>query len=127
MLSTSMLLLPKPETRCLTSVQPPVAAGRMEPGNARRVVRAMEVTLGSGRPFSSYGPGLDQYPAVPFRLVGLRWPRPVLAERVAARVHRMLAANLVGEVESLLAEPAGLSRTARQALGYKEIIAHLEG
>lgn len=112
--------------RELTSLDP-VAAGRMESGNARRVVRAMEVTLGSGRPFSSYGPGLDQYPAVPFRLVGLRWPRPTLAERIAARVHRMIAANLVGEVESLLAEPAGLSRTARQALGYKEIIAHLEG
>ena len=35
----------------------PVAAGRMEPTNRRRVVRALEVTLGSGRPFSSFGPG----------------------------------------------------------------------
>ena len=35
----------------------PVAAGRIEPGNRRRVVRALEVTLGSGRRFSEYGPG----------------------------------------------------------------------
>ena len=41
----------------------PVAAGRMEPTNRRRVVRALEVTLGSGRPFSCFGPGLDDLPA----------------------------------------------------------------
>ena len=40
----------------------PVAAGRMEPTNRRRVVRALEVTLGSGRPFSDFGPGLEAYP-----------------------------------------------------------------
>ena len=105
----------------------PVAAARMEPSNARRVVRALEVVLGSGRPFSSFGPGLDQYPPVPFVQVGLQWPRPVLAERIAARVHRMMAQGLLAEVESLLAESPPMSRTARQALGYKELIAHLEG
>jgi tRNA dimethylallyltransferase len=105
----------------------PLAASRMEPANARRVVRALEVTLGSGRPFSSFGPGLDRHPPVPFVQIGLRWPRPALAERIAVRVHRMLADGLVDEVASLLAEPRGLSRTARQALGYKEIAAHLEG
>src|SRR5205085_2215985 len=41
----------------------PTAAARIEPGNARRIVRALEVTLGSGQPFSSFGPGLDAYPA----------------------------------------------------------------
>lgn len=105
----------------------PIAAARMEPTNLRRVTRALEVTLGSGRPFSSFGPGLDQYPPVPFVQVGLQWPRPVLAERIAARVHRMMAQGLLAEVESLLAESPPMSRTARQALGYKELIAHLEG
>ena len=62
-----------------------LAASRMEPSNARRVVRALEVTLGSGRPFSSFGPGLDQYPPVPYVQVGLQWDRPVLAERIAER------------------------------------------
>ncbi|MFM7685171.1 MAG: tRNA (adenosine(37)-N6)-dimethylallyltransferase MiaA, partial [Actinomycetota bacterium] len=105
----------------------PVAASRMEPGNLRRVVRALEVTLGSGRPFSSFGPGIGTYPSVAFRQVGLQWPRPVLAQRISERVHRMVAAGLVHEVEALLAAPGGLSRTAAQALGYKEVIDHLEG
>ncbi len=105
----------------------PVAAGRMEPSNERRVVRALEVSLGSGRPFSSFGPGMDQYAPVEFEQVGLQWPRDVLTARIAERVHRMMAAGLLGEVEQLLAEPLALSRSARQALGYKELIAHLEG
>jgi tRNA dimethylallyltransferase len=51
----------------------------------------------------------------------------VLAERVARRVHAMMARGLLGEVAGLLEEPDGLSRTAQQALGYKELIAHLRG
>jgi tRNA dimethylallyltransferase len=99
----------------------------MEPTNERRVVRALEVTLGSGRPFSSFGPGLATYPPVPFEQIGLRWDRSVLAQRIAVRVHRMIDAGLVAEVAALADEPAGLSRTAAQALGYKEIIQHLQG
>ncbi|MEN9643548.1 MAG: tRNA ((37)-N6)-dimethylallyltransferase MiaA [Actinomycetota bacterium] len=105
----------------------PLAASRMEPSNERRIVRALEVTLGSGRPFSSFGPGLDQYPPVPFVQVGLQWSRPALAQRIEARVHRMMAAGLLAEVSALLDQPAGLSRTAMQALGYKELIDHLRG
>jgi tRNA dimethylallyltransferase len=99
----------------------------MEPSNERRVVRALEVTLGSGRPFSSFGPGMDQYPTVAFEQVGLQWPRDALTTRIAERVHRMMTAGLLAEVEELLAEPLPLSRSARQALGYKELIAYLEG
>lgn len=109
------------------TVLDPLAASRMEPTNERRVVRALEVTLGSGRPFSSFGPGLDQYPPVPFVQVGLQWPRPVLARRIEERVHRMMAAGLLAEVAALLERPGGLSRTALQALGYKELVAHLRG
>jgi len=105
----------------------PLAASRMEPSNGRRVVRALEVTLGSGRPFSSFGPGLDQYPPVPFVQVGLQWARPLLARRIEERVRRMMTAGLLDEVATLLARPGGLSRTAMQALGYKELIAHLHG
>ena len=105
----------------------PVAAGRMESSNERRVVRALEVTLGSGRPFSSFGTGMDQYPPVEFEQVGLQWPRDVLTARIAQRVHRMMADGLLHEVEQLMAEPLPLSRSARQALGYKELVAHLEG
>jgi tRNA dimethylallyltransferase len=57
------------------AVADPPAAARIEPSNARRVVRALEVTLGSGQPFSSFGPGLDAYPPTTFRLAGVWLPR----------------------------------------------------
>jgi tRNA dimethylallyltransferase len=104
----------------------PDAAVKMEPTNVRRIVRALEVVEGSGRPFSSFGPGLDAYPPTPIRQVGIRWDRAVLAQRIEQRVHRMVAAGLVGEVEAILAD-RGFSRSAGQALGYKEIAAHLQG
>jgi tRNA dimethylallyltransferase len=112
--------------RRLTELDP-VAAGRMEPTNRRRVVRALEVTLGSGRPFSSYGPGLAAHGATPFRLVGLQRSTEDLAARIEQRYQAQLAAGFVEEVRRLRDDPRGLSRTAAQALGYKELLAHLEG
>jgi tRNA dimethylallyltransferase len=104
----------------------PAAAAKMEPTNRRRIVRALEVTLGSGAPFSSYGPGLDAYPPSRFRLVGVELPSEVVADRIAARYQAQLAAGFVEEVRRLAADPRGLSRTARQALGYRELLAHVE-
>jgi tRNA dimethylallyltransferase len=112
--------------RRLTELDP-VAAARMEPSNRRRVLRALEVTLGSGRPFSSYGPGLTAYPPTRFRLVGLDIDRDELDRRIGGRYDRQLAAGLLDEVRALAVRPGGLSRTARQALGYKELLDHLEG
>jgi tRNA dimethylallyltransferase len=105
----------------------PVAAARMEPGNRRRVVRALEVTLGSGRPFSSFGPGVHAHPRTPFTLLGLALDQAALSERILARFEEQLAAGFLDEVRRLVEHPRGLSRTARQALGYKELIEHLEG
>ena len=109
--------------RRLTELDP-LAASRIEPGNTRRLVRALEVTLGSGQPFSSYGPGLGAYPPTRFRLAGIWLPRPVLAERIARRYRAQLAAGFLDEVRRLR---GAMSRTARQALGYKELLAHLAG
>jgi tRNA dimethylallyltransferase len=103
----------------------PAAAERIEPDNARRIIRALEVTLGSGRPFSSFGPGLDTYGESEVLQIGLRWDRARLAERIAARVHQMMSSGLLDEVAAVLARHP--SRTARQALGYRELIDHLEG
>lgn len=103
----------------------PRAAARMEPTNRRRVVRALEVTLGSGRPFSSYGPGLDVYPPTRFHQVGVALPHEVVARRVEARYHQQMEDGFLEETRALLAAPEGMSRTARQALGYAELIEHL--
>jgi tRNA dimethylallyltransferase len=104
----------------------PVAAGRMEPTNRRRIVRALEVTLGSGRPFSTFGPGLAAYPSTQFALIGL--PLDVdIDQRIEERIHAQMEAGFLEEVRSLAARPGGLSRTARQALGYRELLSHLEG
>jgi tRNA dimethylallyltransferase len=105
----------------------PAAAEKMEPTNTRRVVRALEVCLGSGRPFSSFGPGVDTYPESRITQIALRWDREVLTRRIEERVHVMVDRGLVSEVETLLSAPGGMSRTARQALGYKEVVEHLEG
>jgi tRNA dimethylallyltransferase len=105
----------------------PVAAGRMEPTNTRRVVRALEVTLGSGRPFSSFGPGLAARPDTDLALVGLHVEPSALAARIERRYREQLAAGFLDEVRALAARSAGLSRTARQALGYKELLDHLAG
>jgi len=107
----------------------PLAASRMESTNTRRIVRALEVIEGSGRPFSSFGPGFDSYPQTGVVQVGLRWPRDVLARRIESRVRSMIAAGWVEEVRTLLesSRSVSLSRTAAQALGYKEIIDHLQG
>lgn len=120
----------EPDTAVLferLSVADPAAAARMEPGNRRRIVRALEVTLGTGRPFSSFGPGLTRYPDTPVNLLGVRRTRPDIDARLDARFRAQLAAGFLDEVQKLAARPAGISRTAGQALGYRELLDHVRG
>jgi tRNA dimethylallyltransferase len=105
----------------------PAAAARMQPTNSRRIVRALEVTVGSGRPFSSYGPGLDAYPPTAFRLAGVSMRREVIDDRIVQRYDAQLGAGFLDEVRALARAPEPLSRTAQQALGYKELLKHLQG
>jgi len=104
----------------------PAAARRIAPTNRRRLIRALEVTVGSGRPFSSFGPGLERYPPSPVVQVGLG-PDPALLDvRIAERFARLMDAGLLEEVRALGERPEGISRTARQALGYRELLSHFE-
>lgn len=105
----------------------PVAAARMEPNNRRRVVRALEVTIGAGRPFSSFGPGLDDHPPIDTRVVALTWPRDELDSRIEERFAAQMERGFLDEVRERLEDPRGMSRTAGQALGYKELAEHLCG
>lgn len=105
----------------------PVAASRMEPANRRRILRALEVTVGSGRPFSSYGPGLGEYPPRDIVQVGLSLSRAEVDRRIEQRYNQQMADGFLAEVEALAVRQPPLARTASQALGYKELLAHLNG
>ena len=105
----------------------PLASEKIEPGNRRRIVRALEVTLGTGRPFSSFGPGLDVYPPSPFTEIGIRMPRDLNDLRIAERYKRQIEDGFVEEVKNLVSDGKELSKTASQALGYKQIISYIEG
>lgn len=104
----------------------PEAVKKIDPNNRRRMIRALEVCLGSGKTFSSFGEGIGAYPPVDTVQFGIKWKREALRERIALRVHKMVEAGLVDEVRGVMNEPKGISDTARQALGYKEVIEHLE-
>ena len=103
----------------------PTAAGRMESSNRRRIIRALEVTIGTGRPFSSFGPGLYDYPEVPYRVVGIEIERAELDERITNRYEQQIEEGFLAEVEAL--SHLQLSRTASQALGYRELLLHVRG
>jgi tRNA dimethylallyltransferase len=108
----------------------PLAASRMEPSNRRRIIRALEVTLGGGKPFSSYGPGLEaaQAAANGWHLIGLDTDREQLAARIAERYQRQMADGFLAEVAALHNTfGPRISRTAGQALGYRQLLNHLRG
>jgi len=104
----------------------PLAASRLEASNARRVVRALEVTLGAKRPFSSYGQGLLTYGPVRVVQIGLDCDVDVLNERIATRFRAWMDEGFLEEVVRLASAPGGLGRTARQAVGYRELLRHVE-
>lgn len=103
----------------------PVAAGRIEPGNGRRIVRALEVIELTGRPFAASLPAPEHLR--PTVTLALDAPRPVLADRVQARVHRMWAQGLLAEAAALDAAGLREGRTASRALGYAQALAQLDG
>ena len=109
------------------SARDPVAASRIDPHNARRIVRALEVMELTGAPFSSFGDGVTAYgPTVfPVSIAGVWLPRHVLGDRIAARVDAMRRNGFTQEVEAVVTAP-GLSRTARQAIGYHELAEVIE-
>lgn len=104
------------------------AAAKIHPNDVRRIVRALEVHRLTGKPISEmqteWGRRRSKYRTL---LLCLRREREDLCRRVDARVDRMFAAGLVDEVRRLLAAPQGMGLGARQALGYREVIEHLQG
>ncbi len=104
----------------------PEAAARIIATNGRRVVRALEVVEITGRPFTASLPALEYHYDHACQ-IGVDVPRPVLDERIAARVRRMWEAGLVDEVRRLAEAGLARGRTASRALGYQQVLAHLRG
>ena len=105
----------------------PVAASKIEPGNVRRTVRALEVAAITGRTFSSFAAAWERFEPERVRAAGVRLGTQDLAARVDARVQEMLAAGWLREVEALVARGLGGWLTASQAIGYAELARHLAG
>jgi tRNA dimethylallyltransferase len=103
----------------------PAAAVAIAATNGRRVVRALEVIEVTGRPFTASLPG-HRY-AVPAVQVGLALPRAELDPRIAARVETMWQRGLVEEVRRLAAQGLREGPTASRALGYAQVLRHLDG
>lgn len=104
----------------------PLAASRIAPSDARRMIRALEVAYQTGTPISHRQLQFEQARSSDTcHVFSLQWPRPELHRRINHRVQRMFANGLVDEVRGLLAEYGQLSHTAAQAVGYREIIAAL--
>ncbi len=111
----------------LTAVDP-AAAERLHPNDTRRLIRALEVYEKTARPISEWQRQFDAArPADQCRVFVLDWPRETLYARIDARVDAMFAAGLAAEIEGLVDRGVQLSLTARQALGYREVLEHLAG
>ncbi|WP_347353853.1 tRNA (adenosine(37)-N6)-dimethylallyltransferase MiaA [Intrasporangium sp.] len=103
----------------------PAAAQRIQPGNTRRIVRALEVIELTGRPFSATLP--DRELVSPAVILGLRVPRATLDVRITARAAGMFAGGLLAEVRHLLEHGLRDGFTASRAIGYAQAIAVLDG
>ncbi len=103
----------------------PLGAERLDLANPRRVIRALEVTHVSGRPFSAW----QRRRPPPFRTIwlGLTRPRAELYIRINARALAQIETGLVAEVRSLVAHGYGYDLPAMQSLGYREIGQYLQG
>ncbi|MDB4476830.1 tRNA (adenosine(37)-N6)-dimethylallyltransferase MiaA [Rhodopirellula sp.] len=101
----------------------PLAAHRIGPNDARRMIRALEVSHQTGVPISHHQTQFDHYQDPnECNVFTLNWERSELHERINCRVQKMFEDGFIYEVQTLLTTHGNLSRTAAQAVGYREII-----
>lgn len=106
----------------------PASAALVHPRNVRRVVRALEMLDEDGPSYAEQASRFaERRSAYPATYIGLTMERAALYARVDARVDRMIADGLLGEVEDLIRAGYRGALTASQAIGYKELVPVLEG
>ena len=104
----------------------PIAASRIDPLNGRRVVRALEILLITGEPFSAALPDENES-WQPVLEIGLNSDRAHLVERLARRVENMWQHGLVDEAQSLISSGLREGKTSSMAIGYRQALAQLDG
>lgn len=102
----------------------PSAAARIHPNDERRTLRALEVFRQTGTPISELQSQWDKETRSDCTVIGLDWPSELLNPRINARVKTMMERGLLEETRGLLPR---LGAQAREALGYKQLIEHIEG
>ena len=134
-LRTELEATPLPELLQELAARDPATYKRIDHSNLRRVIRAVEVIRLTGKPFSEqrtpWGPtaheqnhraGVERLP-----VIGLVRSPADLGERINLRVDEMFRRDLVDETRQLLKQGLAQNRTARQALGYRQVAEYLEG
>ena len=116
--------LPQADRRAELERVDPAAAERIHPNDERRTVRALEVYRQTGVPITEHQQQWDRGARPDAALFGLRWETDALNRRINARVRLMMEQGLLAEVDSLKDR---LGPQAREALGYKQLLAHLAG
>jgi len=102
----------------------PEAAYIVDPRNPRRVIRALEIAIGAKKPFSQTR--RQGKPLFDFLQIGISWPKEKLRERIGKRIDMMIKEGLVDEVRNLVKKYPARTH-AFEAIGYREIINHLQG
>ncbi len=106
----------------------PISAQKLHPNDKRRIIRALEVYRTTGEPISHLQNEFETaHSPEDCKVFTLRHPRQVLHARIESRVNWMFENGLVQEVAGLLDRYKQLGKTASQAVGYREVIAHLNG
>ena len=102
----------------------PATAGRIDPANRQRIVRALEVCIATGRPYSEFRSGKRKERPFTIRKIGLTRPREELYARIDARVEMMMAEGLEKEALRLLPYR---NLSALNTVGYRELFGYFDG
>ena len=105
----------------------PCTAARLKPNDAVRISRALEVYQLTGKPISQWHQSERIRDHRTYRLVVLDMDREALYARINRRADEMLHAGLIGEVRGILAQGYAASLNALRTVGYREVIAHING
>ncbi len=110
----------------LTRVDP-VYADAMDGLNRQRILRALDVWMQTGKPFSSFHTKNTPQPDDDLLVFGLDWPRKILHERINNRVDRMIRKGLIEETRQILDDGFSAGLQSLQTVGYRDVISYFNG